>query len=856
MGSFKTISVVPNIPERIARLRDLAYSFWNAWNPDVESLFSNMNKRLWTQVTHNPVKFLKHVSQRRLDQAAGNPEFLEVYDRLVEEFDRYTKNTETWFVQNCPSHKEKDFCIAYFSAEFGLHESFPIYSGGLGILAGDHVKSSSDLGIPLVGLGLLYRNGYFQQHINKDGWQEAYYPSYTFNDFPLVPIKNDFGEELRVVVELPSGNLQARVWKATVMNTTLLLLDTDIPENPPEFRGITAQLYGGDQEMRIKQEILLGIGGVRALRMAGYSPSVWHMNEGHSVFMALERIRELVEGKGLSFPQALELVRSGTVFTTHTPVPAGNDAFHYSLMEKYFNSFWSRLKISKKEFLQLGTPYNGENQQLFNLTILAMKVTAWRNGVSKLHGEVSRGLWKDAWVGVPEQEIPITHVTNGVHAETWLHPEMRSLFDRFLPDWKQNLLNKEYWAKLDEVPDEELWKTTRQMKKQMIQFVHKSIADQRARHGETIEQLREIDSILDADTLTIGFARRFATYKRATLIFRNLDRLRSIINHPEKPVQFLFAGKAHPADRPGQELIRRVYEISRYPEFKDNIVLLENYNMEVARYLVSGVDIWLNTPRRPHEASGTSGEKVPLNGGINFSVLDGWWVEGYDGHNGWIIGDGREYSDSNIQDTVDAVSFYDTLEKEIVSRYYDHDENGIPRSFLKIMRQSIKSVVPQFNTHRMLRDYLERLYTPAYTFRKSLREDDFRKAKELSEWKEKIRGEWDAVKVHSSTVRKDGEEIPVSLEVEFSSTVYLGNIDPEDVSVELYFARYNIYNEMEGFETFPMELEQQTLHNTYVFRGTAKLSERGDYRYSIRVVPRHPLLPHPHDMGLCKWLDE
>jgi len=856
MPTFQTLSVLPTLPERLKSLKDLAYSFWSSWNPEVEALFRTLNPRLWSAVQYNPAKFLRYISQRRLDAAAKNPEFLSEYDRIVSLYEHHRDVASLWFNQTYGKSGKESFQIGYFSAEFGLHESFPMYSGGLGILAGDFIKSCSDMGLPIVAVGLLYKNGYFEQRLNREGWQEALYHEYAFMDLPVETIKNDFGEEIKINVDFPNGTVLAKVWKVSVMNTVLLLLDTDLPENTPENREITSKLYGGDHDMRVRQELILGIGGVRALRACGYQPSVWHMNEGHSVFMALERIRELVEKEGITFHQALEIVRASTVFTTHTPVPAGNDAFHYSLIEKYFYAYWVRMKISKEAFLDLGTAPYEEGQMMFNLTILALNVCAWKNGVSRLHGHVSRNLWKNNWIGVPTNEIPISYVTNGIHTETWMNRNIRGLLDKYLPEWKDRLLDPGYWDGIDTIPDRELWEVTRKMKKEMIRFIHDRVSEQRSRYGETIEQLREVDSIFDENTLTIGFARRFATYKRATLILQNIERFKRILNDPERPVQMIFAGKAHPADRPGQELIKRVYEISRSWDFKNRIVFLENYNMEVARNLVSGVDIWLNTPRRPHEASGTSGQKVPVNGGINFSVIDGWWEEGYDGKNGWVIGDGREYADTNIQDTVDAVSFYDTLEKEIVPKYYARNEEGIPVEFLTMMRHSMKTVIPQFNTHRMVKDYLVQLYLPAYAYGTAMEEKRFETGKTVAEWKAHIEREWRAVKIQANSIRRNEEEIPANLELEFSATVYLGEIEPKDVTIEIYFERYNVMGELEGAEIFPMAMDMETLHHTYVFKGKFRLSERGNYKYSIRALPFHPGLPLKFDTGLIQWMGE
>jgi starch phosphorylase len=856
MATFQTLSVLPTLPERIQNLKDLAYSFWCSWNPEAENLFKQLNPRLWNAVQYNPAKFLRYISQRRLDSASKNQEFLKEYDRIVASYKQHKEASLLWFKKTYGDTAKPDFQIGYFSAEFGLHESFPMYSGGLGILAGDFIKSCSDLGIPLVAVGILYQNGYFEQKLNREGWQEAVYHHYSFMDMPIEPIKNDFGEEIKINVDFPNGTIIAKVWKASVMNTVLLLLDTNVPENIPENREITAKLYGGDQDMRVRQELVLGIGGVRALRACGYQPSVWHMNEGHSVFMALERIRELVEKEAMTFQQAAEIVRSSTVFTTHTPVPAGNDAFHYGLIEKYFFSYWVRMKISKEAFLDLGTAPDEEGHGMFNLTILALNLCAWKNGVSRLHGHVSRNLWKHNWVGIPAEEIPISYVTNGVHSETWMNPRIRELYNHYLPEWPDKLLDTSYWSRIDQIPDRELWDVTRQMKKEMIAFIHQRVSEQRSRYGETIEQLREIEGIFDENTLTIGFARRFATYKRATLILKNIERFKRIINNPDRPVQMIFAGKAHPADRPGQELIKQIYEVSRSPDFKNRIVFLENYNMEVARNLVSGVDIWLNTPRRPHEASGTSGQKVPVNGGINFSVMDGWWEEAYNEKNGWIIGDNREYTDTVIQDMVDAVSFYDTLEKDIVAKYYARNQEGIPIEFLSMMKHSMKTVIPQFNTHRMARDYVDQLYFPAYAFGETMQEKRYENGKSIAHWKSHISKEWNAVKIQANSVRRNEEEIPANLELEMSATVYLAEIDPKDVVVELYFERYNVMGELEGTDTFPMCLDMETLHHTYVFKGKFRLSERGNYRYSIRALPHHPALPHKFDTGLVRWIGD
>jgi starch phosphorylase len=657
------VSVFPVLPERIKGLRELATNLWYSWNYDSQKLFVMLDTQVWESVYHNPVRFLSEIDQDKLDNAAKDKAFVKAYDAVMKRFAAYMGQKETWFTKTYPQQADKT--VAYFSAEFGLHEALPIYSGGLGILSGDHCKSASNIGLPFVAVGLLYNQGYFRQALRPDGMQEAVYEKLNFTELPITPAVGPDGGDVIINVELPGRMVFAKVWRVQVGRIPVYLLDTDIDRNTPEDRRFSAQLYGGDHDMRISQEIILGIGGVRALRALGISPSCWHMNEGHSVFLALERIRELVQQQGLAFYEAVEAVAANTIFTTHTPVPAGNEAFSFQLMEKYFNRFYPQLGISRDEFLGLARQDAYGGPAAFSLSILALRLSRQANGVSALHGEVSRKMWKDLWPGVPVEEVPIGSITNGIHTETWLAPEFWPIFDEYLgADWREQLSSREVFEKIRKVPDAKLWEVRRELKHKMVDFVRSRVKAQRLKAGESIAKIHEAETLLDPEALTFGFARRFATYKRATLIFKDAARLERALKQEGKKVQIIFAGKAHPADAPGKEFIQNVYAYSREAGFTGSIVFVEDYDMNVARYLVHGCDVWLNNPRRPLEASGTSGQKAAANGCLNFSVLDGWWVEGFNDVNGWSIGEEREFTDLAEQDESDVLSFYNTLENE------------------------------------------------------------------------------------------------------------------------------------------------------------------------------------------------
>jgi len=706
LNLIQPVELYRPIPERIGRLNELAYNLWWSWHPEAQRLFYDVDPALWELIYHSPVKFLTEVRQASLEAAASDPAYLASYDQVINQFDDYMRPASTWFSEQHPDQKG---IVAYFSAEFGLHESLPIYSGGLGVLAGDHTKGASDLGVPMVFVGFLYPQGYFRQTIDPSGWQESTYSKLDFDDAPAMPAVTPNGKEVIVQVELPGRKIFAKVYRLQVGRFPLFMLDTDIHPNAPADRELAARLYGGDESMRIAQEIVLGIGGVRALRELGISPAAWHMNEGHSAFLVLELVRERVQA-GETFMQALQKVKDCTVFTTHTPVAAGNDTFSFELIDKYFSNYWEKLGLDREEFHELareGQPWGST----FGMTVLALNGSRYRNGVSQLHGRVSRNMWHWLWPNRPVDDVPIEAITNGVHTATWLAPELFDFYNRYLgADWYSRLDDPATWEPLRNAPNDELWQIHFRLKGQLIDFARQRLQIWHERIGQMPGGPWPP---LDPEALTIGFARRFATYKRATLLFSDVNRLMSIINKEDRPVQFIFAGKAHPRDDGGKQFIQQVIWASRHESLQGRIVFLEEYDMNVARYLVHGVDVWLNNPRRPYEASGTSGMKASLNGAPNFSVLDGWWAEAYNGKNGWSIGEGQEYGNQGEQDWNDALSLYSTLEEKIASLFYERDPRGLPAGWLEVMKEAIITVAPQYSAHRQVKEYAERFYIPA-----------------------------------------------------------------------------------------------------------------------------------------------
>ncbi len=855
MYIFNKITVNPQLPKRIEKLSEISNNLWWSWNTEFLRLFKIIDKDLWETCEKNPVKFLKRVSQERLEAAATNTEFLKEYDRLAKEFNDYVTSKNTWFANKYTENK-KDL-IAYFSAEYGLDQTIPIYSGGLGILSGDHLKSASDLGIPLVAVGLLYKNGYFHQKINGYGDQETEYNNIELSNLPINPVKDENGEELKIYVKFENRKVYLKVWQINVGRIKLYLLDSDIDENSPEDRETTLRLYGGDQDMRIRQEIILGMGGTNLLtRALGLNPTVYHMNEGHSAFLILELIKNIIREKKVSFEVAKDIASSKTVFTTHTPVPAGNDIFPIALVEKYFKEFWPRLNLDREEFLKLGMKPSTELEPGFNMGILALKVAGKKNGVSKLHGAVSRELFGDVWPEIAANESPITYVTNGIHTCSWLAPSLKELYNKYLiPYWQDNIFKDEVWENINNIPNQELWGIHQQRKQKLLEIVKENTTNRLRRSGYSYEEINDITSKLNPNALTIGFARRFATYKRATLIFKDLERITQILNNADRPVQLIFAGKAHPADKEGQDLIKRIHEISMMPQFKGKIFLLENYNIAMSRYLVSGVDVWLNNPRRPMEASGTSGQKASVNGVINFSVLDGWWAEGYNQENGWTIGTNAEFTSYEEQDIADSQSMYRTLEEKIIPTYYEKDENGISEKWMRIMKNSITSTGGKYSTSRMLVDYTNNLYMPLCNLTKKYYENVDNVA-EFNLWKKNLYTNWKDIKI---TQKNNLNNITMDAgnNIEVKCDVQLPNIDVNNITAQCYYGKILDNGVVENVSIIPMKLTSKDEENKiYEYTTKIELKTGGNYGYTFRVMPKHEMLLDAENLNLVKWITD
>ncbi len=842
------MAVFPVIPARISRLHELAYNLWWSWNADAQNLYRAIDADLWQQSLHNPVRLLREVAPERLQTLAEDQGFLAQYDQVTQTFDAYMNDTQTWFAQTHPEQLGQT--IAYFSMEFGLHESLPIYSGGLGILSGDHCKEASDLGLPLVAVGFLYPQGYFSQRINADGMQEATYNKLRFSEVSATPAVTPDGEEIAINVDLPGRKVYAKVWKVAVGRITLLLLDTDVAPNAPNDRVLAAHLYGGDHEMRISQEIVLGVGGVRALRALGLKPALWHMNEGHAAFLGLERIRELVSEAGLTFAEAHEAVAANAVFTTHTPVPAGNDAFGLDLIDRFFNNYWGQLGLNRDQFMDLARQDQSWGPS-FSMTVLALRLSDQHNGVSKLHGDVSRRMWQFLWPGVDVDEAPITSITNGVHTTTWLAPALGQFYDRVLGTaWRQHVDEPQVWEPIEHASDKELWDIHNQLKAELIAYVRERVKQHRLRLGEGALQIEEAANLLDPRAFTIGFARRFATYKRATLIFRDLERIRRLLQSTERPAQIIFAGKAHPADEPGKALIQQVYRLSRQPGFSGRVVFLEDYDMDMARKLVSGVDLWLNNPIRPYEASGTSGEKASLNGVPNCSILDGWWVEGYNGKNGWAFGEQREYQNAELQAEADALALYAVLEQEIVPLFFERDGQGVPIRWLRVMKEAIRTLAPEFSMARMVKEYTERLYIPGEQQGQRIAQDHYALARALADWKRQVIQAWPEVGIWANGPTEG--QIAIGQSIDVTAYARLANLRPEDVSVEVVYGEdedghlsNSIYQRMDQ--------DGQENDGSYRYRARILPQNGGSFVYGVRVLPTHPALLDRYEMGLVKW---
>jgi len=855
MYVFNRITVNPQLPKRIGRITEIANNLWWSWNTEFLRLFKRIDIDLWERCNKNPVKFLKSVDQDKLEAVSRDIAFVKEYDKIVDDFDGYMSSKNTWFNQKYPENRND--LIAYFSAEYGLDQTIGIYSGGLGILSGDHLKSASDLGIPLVAVGLLYKNGYFNQIIDRYGMQQPEYRDLDLYDLPINPVKDLDGNDLMLYIKFPKRRIYLKVWEINVGRIKLYLMDSDIDVNNSEDRNTTARLYGGDQEMRIRQEIILGMGGVSLLRRLGLTPTVYHMNEGHSAFLNLELIKNTIKEKQVSFEVAKDIATSKTVFTTHTPVPAGNDIFPIGLVEKYFKDFWPRLGLTREQFLKLGMKPGEGLEQGFNMGIFALKIAGKKNGVSKLHGKVSRELFADVWPHIAPSESPITYVTNGIHTCSWLAPKLKELYNKYLiPYWQDNIHEDYVWEKIKTIPDDKLWKVHTDNKIKLLALVKENVTRRLRREGINYDEIVEITSKLNPEALTIGFARRFATYKRATLIFKDIERITQILNDPNRPIQLIFAGKAHPADREGAELIKYIHEISLKPQFKGKIFILENYNIEISRYMVSGVDVWLNNPRRPMEASGTSGQKASVNGVVNFSVLDGWWAEGYNQKNGWSIGTNKEYPSYEEQDKADSESIYYTLENKIIPIYYDKDRNGISKTWIELMKNSVMSTGGKYSTARMLVDYTNKLYMPLCNLTKKYY-NDLNRVTEFNSWKESLYSNWKDIRIEQVENNADNITVDAGAEIEVRCAVTLPNIAPEDIRTEVYYGKFLEDGTVQDVKIIPMKTERVEPENKkYYYVAKIDLTSGGNYGYSFRVMPQHEMILDSENLDLVKWIEK
>ncbi|TAK33318.1 MAG: glycosyltransferase family 1 protein [Chloroflexota bacterium] len=850
---IRTFTVRPALPAKLEPLRELAYNLRWSWDHDTIQLFRRLDSELWESCKHNPVRLLAKLQQEQLNAAAEDDAFLAQLERAYGRFKDYLETSRTWYRKTYPSVPEGR--IAYFSAEYGLAECLPIYSGGLGILAGDHLKSSSDLGVPLIGVGLLYQEEYFHQRLNKDGWQTEEYIDNDFYTLPITPVRDAAGNPITISVDYPGRQVIAQVWRVDVGRVSLYLLDTNLNSNRPEDRLVTERLYRGDPDVRIRQEILLGIGGMRALNALELCPAVCHMNEGHSAFLGLERIRLLMRSNQVGFPEARELAKSGTIFTTHTPVPAGIDRFAPDLMERYFSSYYRELGLTRESFMALGRQNPTDAAEPFSMAILAIHLSGFRNGVSRLHGQVSRKMWQSLWPNAPLDEVPIDSITNGVHALTWISGhDIKGLYDIYLgPRWLEDPTDRKVWEGVMRFPDDELWRTHVRRREHLVSFARRKLQDQLRRQGSMPAEIERAGEALDPEALTIGFARRFATYKRATLIFRHPERLARILNNPKQPVQLIIAGKAHPEDNPGKELIHQIAQFAARPDLQGRVVFIEDYDMSVARHLVQGVDVWLNTPRRPLEASGTSGMKVALNGGLNMSVLDGWWDEAYDEKLGWAIGTGKEYADNEFQDELEVNALYDLLEKSVVPLFYDRGIDDVPNGWIAKVKASIRTLCPVFNTNRMVHEYAKRFYVPAIEKYERLGANGMERARALAAWKASIEQRWSGIRItRVNTNAQDGMAVGSQLEVE--AQIDLSGLPPEDVAVEIYHGRIDASLDIAAGTAIPMTYRSSD-GGPATFVGCIPCDSSGQYGYTVRVLPKHEDLGPVCDTGLVRWAE-
>ncbi len=845
-----SFNVQPHLPENIQFLEELANDMWFTWNWKAILLFMQIDANLWTASKRNPKWLLGSVPQKRFEELSRNENFVRQLNEVKTSYYNYKNNPHTWYQDH--KHENGQLLTAYFSMEYGIGEGLPIYSGGLGMLAGDHIKSASDLGMPIIGVGLFYKQGYVQQVLNREGWQNEEYPDNDWAHMPVERVLDKDGKDIVVDIALGAENVKACIWRVPVGRTSLYLLDTNLQENTPAQRAITEKLYGGDRENRIRQEVVLGIGGVKALTAMGIKPTVYHINEGHSAFLLFQRIIDIMHEKNLSFAQAREIVWGSSVFTTHTPVIAGNEHFDPALVRKYMQYYAEQMHLSWDEFLALGKEM--PSSATYCLTVVALRLSAYCNGVAKLHGVVSREMWHNLWPELPISEVPVTSITNGIHSSSWISHELNELFRKYL--WENNQFgeidpsDEKPWERLDSIPDEELWKVHNERKNKLITLAQARLQRQLKRQGFDVMTVKKASKVLWPDVLTIGFARRFATYKRATLLFKDLNRLDKIINNPARPVQFVFAGKAHPADTAGKEFIKLIVGLTQNdPRFKGKIVFIEDYNMNAARYMVQGVDVWLNNPIRPMEASGTSGMKAALNGALALSVLDGWWDEVGPCEFGWSIGGPETYKSDAERDAVEAESLYSLIEQEIAPAYYAKDKDGLSKTWLNLMKESIKHIAPFFNTNRMVKEYYERFYVPANNYGRILKQDG--KAQAVAAWRQKIADNWYRVNITDTTPVPE-TAISMGEQVKFTARVNLGGLSPQDVQVELYLGQRGTRGDMIKESTIAMKCVGQN-ENAYNYEATVAPFNSGRQDYALRVLPANNDVPHALTPLFIRW---
>ncbi|MBU1040686.1 MAG: alpha-glucan family phosphorylase [Proteobacteria bacterium] len=855
MQALRVFSVVPKLPPKLEPLWDIATNLWFSWNNDLTNIFTTIDHNLWVTCQQNPVLLLNRLPQRRIEELARDDFFIQRLADAKRSLDHYLARKHSAF--KFPAGREDSPCVAYFSLEYGIAMCLPIYSGGLGILAGDHLKSASDLNIPLVGVGLLYREGYFRQYMTPDAWQQERYPDHEFEQMPIRPALGQDGNPCVICVDCQGQPLHARVWEVHVGKVRLYLLDSNVPENPPFLRAVTSRLYGGGLEMRLQQEILLGIGGIRALACLGVKPMVIHMNEGHSAFAGLERIRVYMQDHGLSFEAASELTASSSVFTTHTPVPAGNDRFPPELMHAYFEEYARKLNLAFKVFLALGREDPRDEGEQFCMTVLALRLSRFSNGVSKLHGEVSRNMWQKVWPQNPVEDVPIGAITNGVHTPTWVATDMAILYDRYLGNWREDSDCVRVWNQAEGIPDAELWRTHERLRERLVDFVRKRLRKQLMDKGARHKELQQADEVLDPQALTIGFARRFATYKRANLLLLDKERLVRLLTNTERRVQFIFAGKAHPNDNEGKKIIQDLVQLCRREDCRLSMVFLEDYDMKIASRMVQGCDVWLNNPRRPLEACGTSGMKALANGVLQLSTLDGWWDEAYrpDNSLGWAIGRGEEYEDSVYQDFVESQTLFNIMENDVLTEFYDRGHGNLPRTWIRKMKSALRELGPIYNAHRMVEDYTEKAYLPSCRNYQSLVRDEFGAAKDLAQWRMKLMTSWNKLSIRNistETHEKVFVEEPVLVEAE----VQLDGLTTRDVQVEIYYGPVAQDSAFTMRKTSVMTPEKDLGGGWHLYRGEVLPAEAGRFGFTVRILPHHPLLLDSHALGLLHWATE